>query len=209
MDYKYAQNPDPYCYKGTAVLINILGIRDADLLAERERKITIARELELLKNPINGHFGFAHFKNIHKYIFQDLYDWAGEPRSARFLTERSMFTKGDTLFCLPERIDSYAAQIFNKLKQENRLRNMEHSHFCERLVYYASELNALHPFREGNGRTTRTFLGQLAYRAGYTINWGLANKDALLAADIQAFNKEYTSLINIYKQIITKKNAAA
>ena len=194
--YSYEQSPDPYCYEGTDILINKLNIRNKITLADVERKVTSAKELELIKTPIRGRFGFAHIKNIHKYLFNDLYDWAGIPRSAGFIS------KGGNIFCVAHHINTYANQIFIKLASENKLRGLPHEEFCARIAYYASELNILHPFREGNGRTTRAFLQQLSMQAGYRIHWQLTNRTELLLADIAAFNLQLAPLISIYEKIV-------
>lgn len=198
--YSYAESPDPYCYEGTTVLINKLNIRDGAKLSDTERRVTSAKELGLIKNPIRGRYGFTHFKNIHKHLFQDLYEWAGVPRTAGFIS------KGDSIFCVADHIDSYANQIFGRLAAEKKLKNLSHDAFCLRLAYYASELNVLHPFREGNGRTTRTFLQQLAAQAGYRIYWQLTTREELLHADIAAFNVQLESLTAIYSRIVKPLN---
>ena len=69
-----------YCYTNTNVLINKLNITDSELLFMAEEKYTLLRLHELQKKPIKGSFDFEHLKAIHKYIFQDLYEWAGQVR---------------------------------------------------------------------------------------------------------------------------------
>ena len=69
------------CYEGTSCLINKLGIRDDKQLTIVESHITLAKISILQKNPIDGNFDFEHYKSIHKFIFEDLYDWAGIPRT--------------------------------------------------------------------------------------------------------------------------------
>lgn len=89
-----------YCYPGTDVLKNKLNIQNADRLLEAERKLTMLRLLELLEQPVTGAFDYEHLKVIHGYIFQDIYDWAGQERvvdiakgnmfcSVRFITEQA------------------------------------------------------------------------------------------------------------------------
>jgi len=190
-EYKYAVMPDPYCYENSSVLKNKLGQKDFDLLQTAEMQITRARLLELQVNPVTGRFGFTHLKKVHRYIFQDIYDWAGETRQGGFLT------KGGTIFCRGDYIDQYADSIFNKLKSDNYLKDLNKHEFIRQLAYYMSEVNALHPFREGNGRSNREFFRELALKAGYKLQWELVQPDILLAADINAFNKEYKNLINV------------
>ncbi len=75
------------------------------------------------------------------------------------------------MFCLPQYIDSSAAVIFRELHDEDCLRGLHYDAFVGRLAYYLGEVNALHPFREGNGRAQRAFFGQLARAAGFTLAW--------------------------------------
>ncbi|MDR0445497.1 MAG: Fic family protein [Oscillospiraceae bacterium] len=180
---------------------NKLNITDEDTLDEAERSIASLRLLELAQHPITGMFGFAHLRKIHRYIFKDIYEWAGEIREGEFLL------KGDTLFCIGSRIPEYAENVFTKLKSEKYLRGQDKSGFAEKCAYYMAEINVLHPFREGNGRTSREFFRELALKAGYTLRWQLANPDELLQADIAAFDRNYAPLTAILHGIanITKK----
>lgn len=98
---------------------------------------------------------------IHAYIFQDVYDWAGKIRTVDI-------AKGNT-FCNVRFISSQADAIFSKLKEEYYLAGLEEYMFTKRLAYYFSEINALHPFREGNGHSQREFIRSLALKNGYLI----------------------------------------
>ncbi len=75
------------------------------------------------------------------------------------------------MFYLPQYIDSSAAIIFRELRDEDCLRGLRRDAFVGRLAHYLGEVNALHPFREGNGRAQRAFFGQLARDAGFTLTW--------------------------------------
>ena len=100
------------CYEGTTCLINKFGIKDEKKLSQMETLITTAKCQELEISPIVGDFGFDHYKAIHKYIFEDLYDWAGKVRTA------SISKKG-TVFTLPESIEPLADRIFTGLQKNN------------------------------------------------------------------------------------------
>jgi cell filamentation protein len=75
------------------------------------------------------------------------------------------------MFCLPQYIDSSAAVIFGELHDEDCLHGLRRDALVRRLAHYLGEVNALHPFREGNGRAQRAFFGQLARDAGFTLAW--------------------------------------
>ena len=152
-DYEYDTT---YCYPQANVLKNKLNIKDADSLLEAERSITALRILELKQSYPDGKLDFSYFKHLHFYIFQDIYGWAGKTRTVNI-------SKGSQ-FCLCQFIDDQAIELFQKLERENYLVDAEN--IAERLSFYLSELNAIHPFREGNGRAQRMFIEILAYRAG-------------------------------------------
>lgn len=156
-------NGDPYSYPGSNTLRNKPGIRDADTLARFEHEATADRIAELRQNPIKGKFDLSHLQEIHRQTFQDVYDWAGQLRTTQL-------AKGGSLFAQPQFIESEAARLSKELASENHLKGLEKPEFVGRLAHYHAEFNALHPFREGNGRATREFVGQLAREAGYELD---------------------------------------
>ena len=180
---------DPYCYPNSRVLRNKLKITDLDELRDAERDLSILRERELLDSGINGRFDFEHLKAIHRYLFQDIYDWAGEVRTVDI-------AKGN-LFCRCFAIESEAERIFAELKQEKYLKNQKAGGIAKRLAYYLAEINALHPFREGNGRTQREFIRQLAYQNGYFLSYAGITSDEMVKASKASFSLDYSLLEEI------------
>ncbi len=174
---------DPYCYPNSRVLKNKLGIKDADRLHDRERDLSTLRAAELFENPIIGCFDFKHLQAIHRYLFQDIYDWAGEVRTVDI-------AKGN-LFCRCFAIESEAERIFKELKSEKYLKDLSAKDFAKRLAYYLAEINALHPFREGNGRTQREFIRQLAYQNNYFLSYAGITQDEMVKASKASFNLNY------------------
>jgi cell filamentation protein len=188
-----------YCYKESDVLINKENIRDAKALAEYEADITMFRQYELEKEqPVKGKYGITHLKRIHKYIFQDIYPFAGKFRMENI-------EKGATFFSRSEFIEENLDLILKELKKDLLLRGLNAEEFSKKAAYYMSEINLIHPFREGNGRTIREFIRQLAHYCGYIINWSLINSEALLKAIILAVDKDYGSLSNCIFQAIENK----
>lgn len=155
---------DPYVYPGTDTLRNRLGIRKAAELADREAALSAIRIAQLERRFIPGDYDLVHLQATHLYIFGEVYSWAGELRTVRI-------AKGGDLFALPEHIGPYLARLLADLTREDRLQGLEREQFVEQLTYYYAEINAVHPFREGNGRAQRAFLGQIAKAAGYPIAW--------------------------------------
>ncbi|MCL1829916.1 MAG: Fic family protein [Oscillospiraceae bacterium] len=132
-----------------------------------------------------------YLQKIHSYILNEVYTWAGWIRGGQF------FFKGETEFCRAPMIYTYADNIFGKLKAENWLRGLDRVAIIKRLSYFMSEINTLHPFREGNGRTQRIFFAELARRAKYELDFSKVDADALLEADIAAYNKDFDPLITL------------
>lgn len=193
--YKY-HGIENYCYPNTDVLINKLNIRDDESLNEAERDITRLTLLRLFESSVPEKYDFHLFCNVHKIIFEDIYDWAGKIRRGDFLA------KGNSIFCRGSLIQSNAARIFGSLAKENYLCNLNKQAFVSRLAYYMGEINALHPFREGNGRTAREFFRQLALHANFLLDFSKTRKEDLLIADINAFNGIYDDLTVILNNAI-------
>lgn len=152
------------CYEGTPCLINKFGIRDEQQLEAVEADITMLKAAELEQKPIDGSFDFEHYRAIHRYLFEDLYDWAGEIRSI------DMSKKG-TNFVRAAGINDIAQRCFARLKKENFFIGLPHDEFADSIVDFYCSTNMLHPFREGNGRTQRIFISQLVRHAGYELNF--------------------------------------
>ena len=191
-DYEYDTT---YCYPQANVLKNKLNIKDADSLLEAERSITALRILELKQSFPDGKLDFSYFKHLHFYIFQDIYGWAGKTRTVNI-------SKGSQ-FCLCQFIDDQAIELFQKLERENYLVDAEN--IAERLSFYLSELNAIHPFREGNGRAQRMFIEILADRAGYEVDLSEVTAEEMIEASYQSFNQNYDPMNAIMRRITIPK----
>ncbi|MCR4692531.1 MAG: Fic family protein [Firmicutes bacterium] len=187
----YTTTQSIYCYPDSNVLINKLNIRDNKLLKTAEEEITLIKQMELLKNPIKGNFTKAHLMNIHKFIFEDIYPFAGKIR-------REQISKADTLFYPPNLIDRELDKVFAKIKEKNMLKETDREKVFDNLAYVMAELNIIHPFREGNGRSIREFIRIMAKRMGYDINWGNVDKDEILEASILSVDN-YRVLVDIIK----------
>lgn len=185
-----------YCYPGSDVLKNKMGIRDQDALRRMERRLTMLRILELVEAPLPGDFDFRHLKAIHRYIFQDVYDWAGEIRTVDI-------AKGN-MFCNALFIESQAAEIFRKLKNDLQSPGGEGLTRC--LAYHFSEINALHPFREGNGRCQREFIRALALQAGHVVHFAKAGgREEMLSASRASFLCDYGKMEQLFGRCIRRR----
>lgn len=183
------------CYDGTTCLINKLGITDEKQLSEIEADITFAKASELEVNPLDDKFDIEHYKSIHRYLFEDLYDWAGKLRTINI-------SKKGTRFANVEELESLCIKCFDRLKSENFFQNMAFDYFVENIVDLYISLNMLHPFREGNGRTERIFIAQLIRFNGYDIDFSEIDSDYLMIATIQAAQGITDNLTKIFKENI-------
>lgn len=193
-DYSYSFDNDlKYCYPNSSILKNKLNITNEYDLSVAEREISSLRMMELEKEPIMGKLDFNHLKEIHYNIFKEIYEWAGQVRTVNI-------SKGN-VFCYCENIESYADYIFNKLKEENYLINAGQNAIYDRFSFYMSEINALHPFREGNGRSQRVFISYLAKVAGYELNFDEISQEQMIELSVRAFNNGHEEYINMFKKI--------
>ncbi len=183
------------CYPNTTVLINKFDIRDGEKLNEVESVLTSARYAEWLNAPKAATFDFKHYKAIHHFLFSDLYGWAGQIRTVNI-------SKKGTMFTLAENIERQAESIFKRLKEHNYFKGLSHDAFVEEIVDFYCTTNALHPFREGNGRTQRVFLTQLIRSAGYDINFADMDTDLLMIATIQSAQGVTDMLKQIFQESI-------
>ncbi len=180
MSYSITALTNDY-YEGTNCLINKFNIQNEEQLAKIEAGITLAKTAELERNPIRASYDFEHYKLIHKYLFEDLYEWAGKVRTVDI-------SKKGTNFTPAENIEAVANACFDRLKSNNYFKNLEFNDFIDNIVDFYCATNMLHPFREGNGRTQRIFLSQLVRFCGYDINFSEIDTDELMIATIHSAN---------------------
>lgn len=184
---------DPYVDPRSGVLINKLGITDDKALQQAERDITRIRIAEVLREPLPGKYDLAHLQAVHKHIFSDLYPWAGEIRSVQI-------GKDGSLFAHPAMIESAGAAVFKSIAQDNHLKGMMTDQFLDRAAHHFSNVNALHPFREGNGRATRVFFEQMSREAGKPLDLSVNDRDSWMLANKQAHNGHMTELRAAFKR---------
>jgi len=168
---------DPYCYEGTTILKNIPGIWDQSALDEFEAAITKQRADEPLPA---GRLSVSHYQAIHRHLFQDVYGWAGGFRTVRI-------SKDGSAFCYPENIKREMTLLFLTLREKRYLLGLTQEAFVAEATSFLSTLNAIHPFREGNGRTQATFLTLIAAHAGHPFDLDRLDPDAFLVAMVSSF----------------------
>ena len=141
----------PYVYPGTETLKNHFNIRDPDELEAVERNITSLRLKDRAAVPTSVKLTSDGYADLHKFIFSDLYPWAGQFRTVAI-------AKPNAMFCMPQFIEPQLADCFANIASDQRLATTEYKLFAEGLAEHLSQLDAIHPFREGNGRTMMLFL---------------------------------------------------
>ncbi len=173
--YEYEDNGQ-YCYPHTHVLRNKLDIHDKDELFKVEQELSSARYFEITKRPIPGDFSLDHLCAIHRYLFQDIYDWAGKIRTVDI-------SKG-TIFCLTQFIEIEFKKVQDWIIANEYLKNVDDKEaMAKRLAYLIGEINMIHPFREGNGRTQRVFIEYLCKNSHhFDIDFSKTTKNDMILA---------------------------
>jgi cell filamentation protein len=188
----YEAKDDPYCYPGTSVLKNRLNLRDQTDLEAFEAEITAQRAAEPLPA---GRLSYAHYQAIHRHLFQDVYAWAGTIRTVRI-------SKGGSAFCYPENIDREMHRLFAALAVRNFLRGLSADTFAAEATHFLTELNAIHPFREGNGRTQLSYLTLLAEQAKHPLHLERLKPTEIMAAIIKSFGGDEAPLLAVLERLV-------
>jgi cell filamentation protein len=172
---------DPYCYPGSSVLRNRLGLTDPGQLDQMERRLVAQR---IAEGAPTGEFDLAHLRAIHHHLFQDVYDWAGEIRTVEI-------AKGGHQFQFRQFIETGMADVHRRLEKADFLRGLSRAAFAEAAGPILGDVNYAHPFREGNGRTQLQYLEQLAEQAGHPIDLARIEPGRWLAASRSSHDGDY------------------
>ena len=186
---------DKYVYPGTSILINKFDCHNAEILRKIEILSTGGNLAYLQLHPVEGKFDFQHLKDIHYFIFQDLFDWAGQIREIDI-------GKGN-LFCRARFINDYAETVFADFFSSCYKYRNNRKRYIEIFSSHYADLNALHPFREGNGRTQREFARELCLKCGYVFDLTQTTHNEMLSASIKSFNHgDNSEFISIFDNCI-------
>jgi cell filamentation protein, protein adenylyltransferase len=191
---------DPYLIPGTGTLRNRLGITDAEALIRAEADLTVARMVQLEEGLyVPGQWDLDHLRAFHRHIFQDIYDWAGEIRTVDI-------SKSDHVFARLQFIEAAATNLFAELAGTDHLRGRDRASFVEGVTHLLGEINALHPFREGNGRAQRAFVGALAAQAGYEIDWRSVEPERNIAVSAASFGGDDEPMRQMLDELISERH---
>lgn len=186
-----------YTYKGTNVLKNKLNIKSEEKLKEYRTKVVALKLASIDKANIKRTFDKNHLINIHKYLFEDVYDFAGKYRKENITKENFRFSE---YYYIEDNID----YVFNKIKIDE-LKKLSFDELIKKLSEIMTDLNVLHPFREGNGRATREFVRELLNELGYDIKWFKIDYNDILKASIKAVVDD-SEQIELLKKALRKNN---
>lgn len=184
----YGIETDPYAMPN-GVLINKLGITSTDKLNEIEQDLSALAIKQLAQEAPPKRFDFAHLRSLHKRIFEQMYPWAGELRKVDI-------GKGETLFLKHQDIESNAQKLFATLEKTD-FKNLSVADFSQTVGEFFIALNHIHPFREGNGRTQRLFVSQLARANGKLLNWESVGDEAMRQACIQGATGNVQQMVRL------------
>jgi len=173
---------DPHFDYQHGILRNVPGLTAQAKLDRFEAAEAAEAIVRLHANPVRGAFDKAHLKNIHVRIFQNIYPWAGEFRRV------NMHRAASYPFAVVQFMEQNLDHTLAELAGEDHLRSLDASAFAGRAAFYFGELNSIHPFREGNGRTQREFVRELAAEVGHRINWGRVTREQMYDASIESHN---------------------
>lgn len=191
----YGSSKDPYCYPGTSVLRNNAGLTDANALSDYEASYVRSRAEEPWPA---GKLDKSHYYGLHRHFFRDVYDWAGKPRTTRI-------GKGGNWFCFPDFIDSELDRLFAELKAKKHLVGLPLDEFAREAAHFIAELNAIHPFRDGNGRSQLAFLRLLCLNAGRRFDAVVLDRERVIGAMIASFDGKLDALADLIRDIASPR----
>ena len=173
-------------------------------------------EIRLAQCP-TGKFDVVHLKAIHLHLFQDVYEWAGHTRDepvalsdGTIATEPVLRKIDGKPFTEGRLIAEGLDRIARRLAGENYLRGLASDEFAVRAADVMVDLNAVHPFREGNGRTQRVFMEALAHEAGHELDFSVVSRERMVQASIAGNeNSDPTMMRRLFAEIGNRERVAA
>jgi cell filamentation protein len=191
---KYGASQDPYTLPNSSVLRNKLFIESEQELAAVEIQIT---ELAALNIPYkNPPYDLKYWQSIHQQLFSRIYEWAGQLRSI-------VISKGGTNFGLPQGIEPQCDLVFGQLVKDKYLVDMPEHLFIQKLAEYYCELNACHPFRDGNGRAQRIMFEHIAWNCDHQLNFTGVSVEQWINANKHGMACNYQPMVEIMAKSVS------
>jgi len=183
----------PHLIEGTNILKNKLGLTDQAKLDLFEEKAFIYRSMD----APTGELSREHLCNIHRHLLQDVYEWAGELRDVPI-------SRGTSRFCQPQFIVQEMEKVIGKIDLE-QLQKMDTDQLSGALAEIIGEMNAVHPFLDGNGRSIRVYAQQIASASDHDLEIHKLKRDAWNNASEASFLKaDNTMLAKILVECLTQ-----
>lgn len=179
------------------VLKNKLNIKDAKRLEAAEQDITFHKTETIPQVPLN----YEGLKAIHKHVFGDIYDWAGEERQIGMRKEGKQFLA-------PHAIAEEARKVFSELTNQNYLKELSQDEFAIKVAQTFGNINAIHPFREGNGRAQQAFIQQVAEQAGHEISFNSITQERMIQASIEFSDGRPRKMQQLFSEAVNQKKQA-
>lgn len=199
--YQYLDSNQKYINEN-GVLYNLADIQDEKILVLYESLKVTKRVEELFDNPIKIKDSNSLLK-IHKHLFQDVYKWAGQVRTVNISKDGNPFFDGERFDIAFQYVDNLILE-YRKIKKTNR------TEIANKLAEILDNINYLHPFREGNGRTQREFLRLLALEKGFILNLNPPdNKNVYERYMKGAIESDVKILTELILELIEKKNGTS
>lgn len=163
---------DPYTDPETGLLRNRVGARTQPALDRAEAALSVVRLVELAdRYPVPPSGDLNELRGVHRYLFQDIYEWAGQPRTV------DLRKPGGEPFLPAGQVEAGTGYVLDELRRDQHLSGLGRSRFVERLAHHVDALNYAHPFREGNGRAARVFWSRVSRDAGWSLDWRLVSRE--------------------------------
>ena len=187
-----------------------MGVEDAAELSRREDQLTAARQAILLNKGLKPPFDFDKLKTIHRQVFQDVYEWAGKPRNCDLRKAAFLDSNESPKQFTPSRmIEAEAERIFGSLTRNGELCGLSLSDFTESAAELFVEINNLHAFREGNGRTQRIFLNALAKNAGHELAFDVITRERMIDVSVAGLDGDIGGVRRLFREISNPRRVEA
>lgn len=194
---------DKYRDPATGVLRNRLEISDATTLAKVEAQAAAAAAQRWHDKPESHSFDLDHLRQIHKRLFEHVYDWAGEIKDGNWRKGNSHFTAGP-------QVEDASKSVFDALAHERNLVGLSREQFAERAAHYLNEVNSVHAFREGNGRTQRVFMEQLGREAGHAFSFNGITSERMIDVSVKAHeSRDLAPMKRMFDELLDPERSRA
>lgn len=196
---------DPYLYECEPILKNKLNIHNKELLENAEADYVVYRLKDLAFNPLSGNYHTEHLLQMHQFIFQDIYEWAGQPRTISIYKEEDVLGGLSIEYSEPSDIVNDIHRVLGDMRLK-KWTHMSQTQLANEFSDSLANLWRIHPFREGNTRTTITFCCQFADEMGFRINRKLFEENSIyVRTALVAYNAYFSDGSNFAKKEYLEK----